>query len=655
MDALFQSPTFHALGWTLIHSLWQGAMVFTGIAIVLRLLAKSPPNRKYALACAALGAMLLLPIGTFARLAGRPAPAPVAIGNPWKPHSGATLPRTLATPTPAPADVLPTSPPPTELSWPMEAPRLSALWGKLAWLAPWAVLGWLSGVLCLSLRLVGGWCWLCFGIKRKALPPPSEWQWCVDALARALGVGRKVRLLVSQRIEVPLVAGWVAPVVLMPAAALLHLSPQALEAVLAHELAHVRRHDFLVNLAQSAAEVLLFYHPATWWLSRQIRELREHCCDDLAALHSGGAVAYAKALADLETLRAEPAPLPAPAANGAPLMKRIQRLLNITEPAMVGLRPASLAIGVASVLGAGALWGLGTDVALQEEKHSIVFEGDDRPLDIKKRLPILHLQDPALGEGEGEEKAIEIVRDKNGEVHRFRLLREGDGVKTTYTVNGLEVPLDAEAEEWIKNVVGDGLNKEHREHILDLGEDGRERARIRFYEIDGDGECPKLLLRGVKRPLPPIPPPDFDAEGIDARLGEVGERLKDLDGVLKGLDLDALTVGIDLDVDVEAIIERVGKLKTLEDFRLELPEGLALRIDRILGELPELSISGAPGEDIIVSAPNKENGRHREVRIHRLREPLAPEAKKQRIENELERLKARMGRLQEELEKLEAE
>ena len=90
---------------------------------------------------------------------------------------------------------------------------------------------------------------------------------------------------------------------LLPMSALAGLSPLQVEAILAHELAHIRRHDYLVNLLQTLLETLLFYHPAVWWLSRQIRIEREHCCDDLAVSLCGDPVVYARALADLEELR----------------------------------------------------------------------------------------------------------------------------------------------------------------------------------------------------------------------------------------------------------------------------------------------------------------------------------------------------------------
>ena len=134
----------------------------------------------------------------------------------------------------------------------------------------------------------------------------ATWQRMATRLSRRLHIGRAITLLESALVDVPTVIGWLKPVVLLPASALAGLSPQQLEAILAHELAHIRRHDYLVNLLQTLVETVLFYHPAVWWLSRRIRIERENCCDDLAVSLCGDPVAYAQALADLEALRSGP-------------------------------------------------------------------------------------------------------------------------------------------------------------------------------------------------------------------------------------------------------------------------------------------------------------------------------------------------------------
>jgi TonB family protein len=160
--------------------------------------------------------------------------------------------------------------------------------------------------------------------------PPVEWLSKLEALRRRMGLKVPVRLGLSNQVDSLVVLGWLKPVILVPAAALLALTPQALEALLVHELEHVRRRDFMANVLQTFTEALLFYHPAVWWLSRRIRQEREHCCDDAAVRVCGDPILYASALVRLEELRTEPFLIPdlAPAASGGRLMFRIQRLLR---------------------------------------------------------------------------------------------------------------------------------------------------------------------------------------------------------------------------------------------------------------------------------------------------------------------------------------
>src|SRR5947207_1326915 len=170
-------------------------------------------------------------------------------------------------------------------------------------------------------------------------PAPPEWQQALRHLGARIGISRPVRLLVSAVVQVPTVVGWIRPVVLMPIGALTGLPSEQVEALLLHELTHIRRHDYLVNILQGIAEALLFYHPAVWWVSGHIRTERELCCDDLAVSVSGDALTYARALAQLESYR--PAHFGATvAANGGSLSDRIARLLGHSRPAIgAGLGP----------------------------------------------------------------------------------------------------------------------------------------------------------------------------------------------------------------------------------------------------------------------------------------------------------------------------
>ena len=182
--------------------------------------------------------------------------------------------------------------------------------------------------------LDGGAPFVPFGRVRGA----AAWQERLAALSAAVRLSAPVVLLESCRVDVPLVVGWFRPVILIPLGLLAGMPPEHVEAILLHELAHIRRRDYLVNLLQAVAENLLFYHPAVWWISGVIRAERENCCDDLVVAVRGNAYDYAVALTSLEENRWTGEP--ALAATGGNLMKRIHRLLDNPEPRHAAVTPA---------------------------------------------------------------------------------------------------------------------------------------------------------------------------------------------------------------------------------------------------------------------------------------------------------------------------
>jgi TonB family protein len=153
----------------------------------------------------------------------------------------------------------------------------------------------------------------------------------LDRIADELGVKRHVQFFESSLVDVPTVIGWLRPTILVPASALAGLAPSQMEAILAHELAHIRRFDYLVNGLQNVVETVLFYHPAVWWVSGEMRREREHCCDDLAVTLVGSRVTYAGALASLEESR-ERALTFGVAATGGDLLARVRRVLGAPAP-----------------------------------------------------------------------------------------------------------------------------------------------------------------------------------------------------------------------------------------------------------------------------------------------------------------------------------
>ena len=196
---------------------------------------------------------------------------------------------------------------------------------------PWVLAAWFTGTTLLLCRLNIG---LIVARRMKSIatqPVAIELQRAFHDLSRRLGIVRPVSLVNSALVQVPTVIGWLRPAVLLPVGCLTGLSTIQIEAIFAHELAHIRRHDYLVSVFQSIVEAVLFYHPAVWWVSKQVRREREDCCDDLAVKISGDSLAYAKALSFLEERRGS---LPAVAlgANGGVLAMRIKRLLGYKEP-----------------------------------------------------------------------------------------------------------------------------------------------------------------------------------------------------------------------------------------------------------------------------------------------------------------------------------
>lgn len=302
MQTLASLPSSQRLGSTLVHFVWQGVLIAALYAVTRRM---RSAQVRYALACTALATMAIAPIVTFTLI---DAPGS-ASDNPFV----GTIP--LSSTVAAVSHPLPIS-----------LPALASnQWHNDV--MPWVVLAWFTGAMIFSLRLAGGSIVAARLSSRMTRPAPARWQLTLDELKARIRVSQPVRLLVSAVIQVPTVVGWLRPVVLVPIGALAGLPAEHVEALLAHELAHIRRHDYLVNILQSIAEALLFYHPAVWWISHQIRNERELCCDDIAVGVNGDPLDYARALAELESHRPSRF-IPALAASGGSLRERIGRLLG---------------------------------------------------------------------------------------------------------------------------------------------------------------------------------------------------------------------------------------------------------------------------------------------------------------------------------------
>jgi len=309
-------------GWALIHFVWQGGAIAAVAAVALRLTERRSANLRYLVACTALTAMLAAPVVT-ARLlwfaSTSPAAAETGLSSSMPAGAARVLTHTVA------VDAEEASKPSTMV---VAISRGAFPIDRLDRIGPGIAIAWLLGVAMLLARTVGGW-WRVRRLHRTALASSSSrWQTACRRIAYRLGLPAAAHVVESALVDVPTVVGWLRPAILLPVAALASLSPAQIEAILAHELAHIRRHDYALNVLQTFAETLLFYHPAIWWLSKRIRIEREHCCDEIAVAMCGDPVSYARALAELETWRTTSASM-ALAATGGSLLDRVRRILRV--------------------------------------------------------------------------------------------------------------------------------------------------------------------------------------------------------------------------------------------------------------------------------------------------------------------------------------
>ena len=373
-----------SLAWALLDFVWQGALVGCAAAVALGLMGRTRPQWRYGVACAALLLCAALPVaGVVARLHSDGASDVALQAAPA--HATAAAVVRLLPDRLAPSD------------W-------RARWhATLAPHLPLVMSCWACGAAMLALRLLLGLAWVRRRSRPGAYAVDAAWQATLARMAKDFGIARRVVLGVVGDLSGPVTAGWWRPVVLVPAALLTGMPAPLLEALLAHELAHVRRHDYLMNLLQSAIEILLFYHPAVWWLSHRIRVERELVADDLAASMLGEPRRLALALSELDLVRLS-TPSLAPAAHGGNLMSRIKRLVRPeSEPFQWKLALPVLALALSAGVYAQAgtadvppahrnqYISLQSDVAepyafVRGGDHGISMAGNDADLDAIKRL-----------------------------------------------------------------------------------------------------------------------------------------------------------------------------------------------------------------------------------------------------------------------------
>lgn len=336
LHQILSSPIVNRIGLAIMHSVWECTAVGVLFAVVTLALRKRRAQVRYNIAVTALLLMVIVPVITFfvvggpaktspdaiaAALAGKPVVAAVDESVTSAEITPVEAVNLSETPRAVPAEVAVQAKP---------AGKAASITEKIEIAGPYLALGWIVGVLVLSIWHLGGWAQL-RRLRRVMVKPVEEHVTkTLKRLADSLAVTRTIEIVESALVTVPTVIGAFKPVVLLPASALTGLTAQQLEMILAHELAHIKRGDFLVNLIQTAIDILLFYHPAAWYVSRRIRDERENCCDDIAVQVTGDSLKYARALATLEEIKATNRRL-AVAATGGSFFDRVARLVGKEE------------------------------------------------------------------------------------------------------------------------------------------------------------------------------------------------------------------------------------------------------------------------------------------------------------------------------------
>ncbi len=476
MITLLNQPWTERLGWTLLHFLWQGSLVAALYALARALAGGRISARgRYAIACASLLALTVAPALTYWWLGNFGPAARIGDLTDW----GA---RQLA---------------PTVAYSPVPDPWQLAM--------PGIVMAWFAGAAACSFRLLMGFISAAALRRSQHAPVLAEWQQTLDRLMERMHVSRSVRLLATDRVDSPSVIGWLRPVILAPVGVLCGLAPEQVEALLAHELAHVRRHDYLVNVLQGIAESLLFYHPAVWWISNQIRAEREHCCDDLAVAASGDVLVYARALAELESMR--PAHFKAAlSANDGSLLRRIRRLTNPVaahRPAGWGAAwslGALLLLGIAGVAVTGAQGQSQPVVDLHKVWPDTVKQGDMK-IEVAGlgrltsghtaavKVEKTHIQDVRQGEPAtiGFRNRKETVRGTVAVVHP----EVANGTVTVDVVMNDALPPGIDLQEPVDGIITvGGLT-----NVVYVGRPvfGRSNSRVMLFKLEPDGHSAKKV------------------------------------------------------------------------------------------------------------------------------------------------------------------
>ncbi len=410
----------YALGWTVVHSIWQGLLVAIIMALVMQSMQKSSAKLRYEVASISLFLVFVFSLSTFILLYDSASQKEFGeitmIGHASSENAaqnGSFFQSTVQT-------------------------CIDYFNSHL----PLIVVIWLIGVTFFLLRLVGGLTYVQIIKYRHNQPLPAYWQKKLAALSARIPLRKPVELLESSMVKVPMVIGYFKPIILLPVGAVNNLTESEVEAILAHELGHIFRNDFLMNIVLSFIEILFYYHPAVWWISGNVRLERENCSDDIAIKLCGNSLTYAKALVTLQEMNQHPVPSFAMTFSGRKnqLLNRIKRILNQPQNRsniLEKLTATCLLLAAIFILSVGAnapFDGISESVKKEKEERTLYFFPETQ---VRTNVQVdITMSNDTVPERRRKE-VYRVIKEENGEKMEFTM---ENGEIVELKVNGENIP-----------------------------------------------------------------------------------------------------------------------------------------------------------------------------------------------------------------------
>jgi bla regulator protein BlaR1 len=536
---------------------------------------------------------------------------------------------------------------------------------------------WLFGVLIISARMAGGIFYLRKLRHSGLLIIPENVLNRFKNLARLMNIRRIPMFYESSLINVPSVLGYVKPMILLPVSALAQIPVEQLEAIVAHELAHIRRHDWLVNLFQSIIEALYFYHPVVWYIQSSIRKERENCCDDIALKYSGGHLVYVKALASINEISVTQGfPLLAINSEKNYLLNRVLRILkkgkmktNLKDKLLAGILLASAAVIILLNTGGrfisfNSMPVIQTDTStavLQDEKMMTsvniniapavlpVIQTDVKPvihvaisdlvIPVIDPLPDVSTDDTTL---RIKDNVIQRTIIKDGKEMDMKL-RVEKGKVIGLTINGNKIPekdwgkYQADIDETLADVreMEEDLNEAHA--YLDQENMEKIRMEIEKSVQEAQEKIKEIDIEAIVQKLENIQPPEIDEEKLKQEIDQAMQEIK---------EIDFEKISEEMEFEMQSLYEEMKKIELpdAEQLKQEM-EKARQELEKIDQEKIQFEVQEAMKE---IQINKEELKREIEKSIQEMKEIDI-----EKINREFEDGKMKMEEMLKEIEKLE--